>query len=308
MPDFGHDLQFSTFPEPTLDGGKDPVGLAIDSERWGYDLVSFQDHPYVPGYLDVWPLMSWVAARTERIRVAPNVLNTAMRSPAIVAKQAASLDLLSGGRVELGLGAGYFWDAMVSMGVERRTPGQSVEAFGEALEVIRALWARLSTSPDEPVYRAGIYHHLDGVRPGPAPAHEIPVWVGATQPRMLRLVGRKADVWTATLGAGLTRRQWQQASTVIDESAAAAGREPSAIRRFAAVTGTFVSRGTDYLHGPPDQWVEQLLPSVLEDGVSGFLLATDDRPTLERFAAEVIPALRSAVETERGQWTRTAPR
>jgi len=82
------------------------VELAIDSERWGYDLASFQDHSYVPGFLDVWPLMSGVAARTERIRVVPNVLNTVMRSPAIVAKQAASLDLLSGGASSSGWAPG----------------------------------------------------------------------------------------------------------------------------------------------------------------------------------------------------------
>ena len=91
MPDYGHDLQFATFPEPLAAPARSPVELAVLSEKWGYDLVLFQDHPYRPDYLDVWTLMSWVAARTTRIHVAPNVLNMGMRSPPIVAKSAASM-------------------------------------------------------------------------------------------------------------------------------------------------------------------------------------------------------------------------
>ena len=78
--------------------------------------MTFQDHPYQPAFLDTWTLLSWVAARTERIHVAGNVLNLPLRPPAVLARAAASLDLLSGGRFELGLGAGAFWDAIEAMG------------------------------------------------------------------------------------------------------------------------------------------------------------------------------------------------
>ncbi|MEU3984526.1 LLM class flavin-dependent oxidoreductase [Streptomyces sp. NPDC026672] len=305
MPDFGHDLQFATFPEPVARPVGAPVDLALLSEQWGYDLVMFQDHPYRPGYLDAWTLMSWTAARTERIRIAPNVLNMAMRAPAMVAKAAASLDLLSGGRIELGLGAGHFWDEITTMGVQRRTSGQAVDALEEAIDVIRAAW------PDGPSVPMGVevpghYHRLAGMRPGPPTAHPMAIWLGAYKPRMLRLTGQKADGWTALLGGTHGRAHWQSASTVIDEAATEAGRTPADIRRMAGITGQFTARNGGYLHGPPEQWVQELLPSILEDGVGTFVLATDHRPTLQRFATEVMPALRAAVTAER-QSTRDLP-
>ena len=297
MPDYGHDLEFSTFPEPRASPPQAAVDAAVLSERWGYDLVSFQDHPYQPGYLDAWMLMSWVAARTSKIRIASNVTNMAMRSPAIVAKSAASIDLLSGGRFDLGLGAGYFWDAMVTMGVARRTPAESINALGEAVDVIRSIWAGDSGGHSV----GGEHHHVDAAGHGPAPAHRIPLWLGAYKPRMLRLVGAKADGWTATLGVGniQTRAQWQAASDAIDTAAVDAGRNPADIRRLAAVTGDFTGRDGRYLRGAPRQWVDQLLPSVVEDGVATFILATDDHRTLQEFAEEVAPALRDATAAER---------
>jgi alkanesulfonate monooxygenase SsuD/methylene tetrahydromethanopterin reductase-like flavin-dependent oxidoreductase (luciferase family) len=90
VPDYGHRLEFAVFPEPLHDPATSAADLAVLSERWGYDLVLVQDHPYQPCYLGSWTLMTWIAARTERIRIGSSVLNMALRSPAIVAKSAAS--------------------------------------------------------------------------------------------------------------------------------------------------------------------------------------------------------------------------
>jgi alkanesulfonate monooxygenase SsuD/methylene tetrahydromethanopterin reductase-like flavin-dependent oxidoreductase (luciferase family) len=136
---------------------------------------------------------------------------------------------------------------------------------------------------------------------GPSPSHPLPIWIGALKPRMLGLVGRKADGWTASLGQNQSRSEWQAASGLIDEAATEVGRAPAEIRRMAAIVGAFGS-SSSFLEGSPSQWVDQLLPSVIEDGVGTFMLGTDDRPTVERFAAEVIPGLRLAVDHERG-WT-----
>jgi alkanesulfonate monooxygenase SsuD/methylene tetrahydromethanopterin reductase-like flavin-dependent oxidoreductase (luciferase family) len=119
MTDYGHDLLFGSFITPTNAAPERVVALAQASERAGLDLVTFQDHPYQAGFLDTWTLLSYVAAQTERIHVAANVLNLPLRPPAVLARAAASLDLLSGGRVELGLGAGGFWDAIEAMGGRR---------------------------------------------------------------------------------------------------------------------------------------------------------------------------------------------
>jgi alkanesulfonate monooxygenase SsuD/methylene tetrahydromethanopterin reductase-like flavin-dependent oxidoreductase (luciferase family) len=99
MNDYGHDLLFGTFITPQNRRPEDVVALAQLSERVGLDLVTFQDHPYQPGFLDTWTLLSWVAAQTETITVSGNVLNLPLRPPAVLARAAASLDLLSGGRV-----------------------------------------------------------------------------------------------------------------------------------------------------------------------------------------------------------------
>src|SRR6185312_10028895 len=140
MPDYGNDLQFGTFVTPTVAQPELPVALAEISEQAGMDLVTFQDHPYQPAFQDTWTLLSYVAARTRRVHLAPNVLSLPLRQPAVMARAAAGLDLLTGGRLELGLGAGAFWDPIVAMGGPRRSPGESVEALAEAIEIMRGIW------------------------------------------------------------------------------------------------------------------------------------------------------------------------
>src|SRR5688500_5234024 len=98
-------------------------------EAAGFDYVSVQDHPYNPGFYETWTLLTWIAATTERVKLYPNVANLPLRPPAMLAKAAASLDLLSGGRVELGLGAGAFWDPIAAMGGPRRAPGEALAAW-----------------------------------------------------------------------------------------------------------------------------------------------------------------------------------
>ena len=141
MPDYRHDLQFGVFITPVAGQADAVVELARLADVVGLDIVSFQDHPYQPSFLDAWTLLSVVAAETTNVRVAPNVANLPLRPPVVLARSAASLDILSGGRVELGLGAGAFWDAIAAMGGPRLTPGQSVDALSEAIDVIRAIWS-----------------------------------------------------------------------------------------------------------------------------------------------------------------------
>jgi alkanesulfonate monooxygenase SsuD/methylene tetrahydromethanopterin reductase-like flavin-dependent oxidoreductase (luciferase family) len=292
---YGHELQFGTFITPANNPPQAAVSLALLSEQLGYDLVTFQDHPYQPAFLDTWTLLSWVASRTERVHLSPNVLNLPLRPPAVTARAAASLDLLSGGRMSLALGAGGFWDAIEAMGGRRLTPGQSVDALSEAIDVIRGIWdagERSSLRID------GDYYSLAGAKRGPAPAHNIPIWLGAYKPRMLRLIGRKADGWLPSLGY-MKPGELANSNTVIDEAAVGAGRDPREIRRLLNIGGRFSAANGGFLQGPSEQWVEELLPMVMDDGVGTFIVAADDPGTLERFAEEVAPALRAAVEREK---------
>ncbi|TMR88081.1 LLM class flavin-dependent oxidoreductase [Nonomuraea basaltis] len=291
---YGHGLEFGTFITPVNASPQTPVALARRTEELGFDLVTFQDHPYQPAFLDTWTLMAWVAGQTERVRLAGNVLNLPLRSPAVLARSAASLDLLSGGRLELALGAGAFWDAIQAMGGKRRSPREAVEALAEAIDVIRGV---LNADETAPLRFAGDHYSFPAVQRGPLPAHHIPIWLGAYKPRMLRLVGAKADGWLPSLGA-LKPDELRTGNKIVDEAAAEAGRDPSEIRRLVNISGQFAAKRDGFLRGPSEQWVEELLPLVVEDGVGTFILATDDPRTMEQFAREVAPALREAVHRE----------
>jgi alkanesulfonate monooxygenase SsuD/methylene tetrahydromethanopterin reductase-like flavin-dependent oxidoreductase (luciferase family) len=140
VPDYGHELRFGVFVTPAADAHDQVVRTAATADVLGLDSVSIQDHPYQPAFLDTWTLLTHLAAHTERVHLFPNVANLPLRPPAVLARAAATLDILSNGRVELGLGAGAFWDAIAALGGPRRTAGEAVEALAEAVDVIRALW------------------------------------------------------------------------------------------------------------------------------------------------------------------------
>lgn len=295
--DYGHDLLFGVFVTPTAHPAQQAVGLAVTADRAGLDLVTFQDHPYQPAFLDAWTLLTFAAARTERIRLSGNVLNLPLRPPSVLARAAASLDRLSGGRFELGIGAGGFWDAIEAMGARRLTPGEGVEALGEAIGLIRELW---DTEQRGAVRRTGTYYSADGAKRGPAPAHDIGIWVGALKPRMLALTGSLADGWMPSLPylpEGPASLPAMNAR--IDEAALGAGRQPADVRRFLNITGRLSGTSRGFLDGPADQWAEELAGLTLEHGTSGFILMTDDATTIERYAAEVAPATRELVAAER---------
>lgn len=297
MPDYGHDLLFGSFLTPTASAPDRVVGLAQLSEQAGLDLVTFQDHPYQPGFLDTWTLLSWVAARTERIRLAPDVANLPLRPPAVLARSVAALDLLSGGRVELGLGSGAFWDAIEAMGGRRLTPGQGVDALREAIGVLRALW---DTGDRSRVDLPGEHWPVVGAKRGPAPAHPVGIWVGAYKPRMLRLTGELADGWLPSLSYLSGPGDLDDGNARIDDAALAAGRAPTAVRRLLNVGGRLTARPTgDLLTGPPEQWVRELAELALEHGISAFVVGGDDPALLATLGQEIAPAVREVVAAER---------
>jgi alkanesulfonate monooxygenase SsuD/methylene tetrahydromethanopterin reductase-like flavin-dependent oxidoreductase (luciferase family) len=295
VPDHGLPVRFGWFLVPEAD---DPPGLveaARLAERAGFDLIGIQDHPYQRRYLDTFSLLAALAMATERIGLFPDVASLPLRHPAMLAKAAASIDLLSGGRFELGLGAGSFWDAIVAMGGPRRSPGEAVEALEEAIALLRLLW-----SDQRSVRFTGRHYQVVGTRPGPAPAHPIRIMVGAYGPRMQVLVGRLADGWVPS-SSYLSPERLPAAQARIDDAAAAAGRDPAAIGRLYNISGRIGPGGGGFLDGPAGQWVEQLLPLVVETGMDTFLLWPSESPTrqLQAFAAEVAPALRRAVAAHR---------
>ncbi|GII99855.1 hemerythrin HHE cation binding domain-containing protein [Sediminihabitans luteus] len=297
--DYGHDLLFGTFLTPSAADAERVVALARVADETGLDLVALQDHPYQAKFLDAWTLLSVIGASTVNVRVALDVANLPLRDPAVLARSHASLDRLTGGRVELGIGAGAFWDAIAANGGPRRTPGEAVESLAEAIAIVRDLWAEDSGS----VRRRGTHYDVHGAHPGPAPAHDMAIWVGAVGPRMQRLVGRLADGWWPSM-AYLGPEKLAEANARIDQAAADAGRAPADVRRLYNVNGRF-GRGAGMLQGSPQDWAEQLAALTLEHGTSAFVLATDDAGTIRRFATEVAPAVRELVDGERARGAST---
>lgn len=297
--DYGRELAFGVFPTPNTTDLDDVFTVCHIADQ-SLDLIGIQDHPYQSRYVDTWTLLTWIAARTERLRLFPDVANLPLRFPAVLAKAAASLDVMSGGRVELGLGAGAFWEAITAMGGPARSKGEAVTALAEAIDVIRLMWSR-----ERAVRYRGRHYQLAGVHPGPFPSHDIEIWLGAGGPRMLELTGRVADGWVPSSSwAPPSRLPGMQQR--IDAAAAASGRPAQAIRRVYNLFGAISTGGaSEFLQGPVEQWVDELSSLALEHGIDTFVFApaTDPVPQVRRFAEEIAPHVREEVARRRG----TAP-
>lgn len=293
MTDYGHELQFGIFVTPGAQQAGAVLGLARLADVVGLDLVTFQDHPYQGRFLDTWTLISVVAAQTTSVRVAPNVANLPLRPPVVLARSVASLDILSGGRVELGLGSGAFWDGIAAVGGPRLTPGQGVDALAEAIEVIRASW----NPGGGPIHHEGEHYRIAGAQPGPAPAHDVEIWLGAYKPRMLALTGAKADGWLPSMGY-LELADLPGSNDAIDRAAEEAGRLPAEVRRMLNLNGSFGS-GAGFLQGAPREWAEQLSELTLSTGMSTYILSVSSDDDVRRFAEEVAPAVHELVAVGR---------
>jgi alkanesulfonate monooxygenase SsuD/methylene tetrahydromethanopterin reductase-like flavin-dependent oxidoreductase (luciferase family) len=274
----------------------DIVEQVLAAERGGLDLVGIQDHPYQRRFLDTFALIADLLARTERLRFFPDVANLPLRGPTMIAKTAASLDVMSGGRFELGLGAGTFWDAVAGMGGPRLTGREAADALEEAIPIIRGA---LDVGPERRVVSGpGPHFPVPGYPPGPPPAHRVELWIGAYQPRGMRLIGRAADGWVPSMGR-VSLEALRRSSGLIDEAALAAAREPSAIRRVYNIGGVITDGGggDGVLVGPVGQWVETLIGWADDPGIDAFVFwpTADELAQVERFTAEVVPAVREAL-------------
>jgi alkanesulfonate monooxygenase SsuD/methylene tetrahydromethanopterin reductase-like flavin-dependent oxidoreductase (luciferase family) len=291
MTDHGREVRFGYFLIPNA---ADPLlSTAQQVERLGLDYVGVQDHPYQRRFVDTWTLLAMIAATTSRVGVFPDVANLSLRPPAVLAKAAASLDVLSGGRVELGLGAGGFPDATTAYGGPRRSPAEAYAALAEAIEVIRKVW-----SGERNLRFEGRHYRLAGAHSGPVPAHRIGIWLGVNGPRALRLAGRVADGWVPSFRGEL--QPLREMAGRLDAGAAEAGRDPGAIRRVLNVGGVIADGASGgALRGPVARWAEELTALVVAEGFDTFVLWADGPDQLQRFAEEVVPAVREQVARER---------
>ena len=240
MTEHGHPLRFGVFITPSAADADRVVDLAVQADRAGLDLVTFQDHPYQSRFLDTWTLLSFVAARTERVTISANVLNLPLRPPAVVARAVASLDILSGGRAELGLGAGAFWDAIAAMGGPRRAPGESVVALEEAIDVIRALW---DADAGRGARLDGDHYGLAGAARGPAPVHDVGDLAGRLQAADARPGGPQGRRLAAEPVVPAARRPGRRQRPDRPGGPFGGGATPRTIRRLLNVGADLTPRG-----------------------------------------------------------------
>jgi alkanesulfonate monooxygenase SsuD/methylene tetrahydromethanopterin reductase-like flavin-dependent oxidoreductase (luciferase family) len=301
MSDYGKPIEFGFFLIPNADEYPQLIEQAELADRLGLQYIGVQDHPYQHRYLDTLTLLTVLAARTSRIGLFPDVANLPLRQPAVLAKAAASLDLMSGGRFELGLGAGAFWDAIWALGGPRRAPGEAVEALEDAIEVIRLMW-----SGERGLHYDGRHHALRGGHAGPVPLHRIGIWLGAVGPRMLALTGRRADGWIPS-SSYVPPARLPELQARIDEAAHAAGRDPAEVKRLYNVDGR-ITTGTfgGFLDGPTDHWAETLTDLAIRHGMDTFIFWPREAPLeqLRLFAEEVAPRVRALVSRERSSQAR----
>jgi alkanesulfonate monooxygenase SsuD/methylene tetrahydromethanopterin reductase-like flavin-dependent oxidoreductase (luciferase family) len=297
MADYGRPLEFGISVVPEASQLERIHELVHAADESGLDLVGIQDHPYQWRFVDTWTLIAVLAARTDRIRFFPDVANLPLRPPAPFAKAIATLGLLTDGRVELGIGAGAFWQAIEAMGGPQRSTGEAVDALEEAIQVIRLAW-----SGERTVSFDGRYYSLRGYHPGPAPSRPIGIWVGAYRPRMLRLTGRLADGWVPSFGS-MPPDKLPAAQETIDQAARAADRNPADIQRLYNVSGTIGDQaGASGLVGSIADWIALLTQWATELGMDTFIFWPAEPTTeqVELFATEIAPGVRDAVAERRG--------
>jgi alkanesulfonate monooxygenase SsuD/methylene tetrahydromethanopterin reductase-like flavin-dependent oxidoreductase (luciferase family) len=196
-------------------------------ERIGFDSLWLADH-YVPPFklhgpiFEPWTLLAGLALATERVRIGVLVSCNTFRHPPLVAKEAVTVDHISGGRLEFGLGAGWFVPEHEMFGIPFPANAELVGRFREAVEICHSLFTQ-----DMPTYE-GEYYQAREAPFRPAPVQErIPFTLGAHGPRMMRIVARYGDRWNSTG----TLAEMAERNRTLDEACAEVGRDPSAVLR-----------------------------------------------------------------------------
>lgn len=225
------------------------------AEHYRADFVSVPDHPYVAGELDTWTMLATLAARTQHVGVVSNVTSLPLRPPVMLAKTAVSLQVLSAGRVALGIGAGVAPTA--SFGAPPWNPGAAVSALDEAVRLVRELVA----PTDGPASYDGTIYQAPEAPFGPIPATPVPIWIGAFGPRMLALTGRYSDAWLPT-NYYLDLADVPAMQRRIDAAAENTGRDPWDVLRIfnvmGTISGTASTENGRRLVGPASFWVDAL--------------------------------------------------
>jgi alkanesulfonate monooxygenase SsuD/methylene tetrahydromethanopterin reductase-like flavin-dependent oxidoreductase (luciferase family) len=287
-------LMFGVNVSTSAARGADPVKDARRAEDLGFDFVSASDHPCGSRPTnETWTMLSWIAAKTSRIRVASRVLGVPYRSPAMVAKMAEALDRFSDRRLILGMGAGASDDGLRAFGLNVSSPRDKIDGLEEAIRIIRGLWSQPNFSFTGRLYRT------EAAELEPKPGRCIPIWLGTFGERGLALTGRLADGWVPSLELASPERVTGMRERVL-RGAREAGREAEEIICVYNIEVRVDERADSRAHvvsGPP-YLVADRLCSLVKLGFTAMNLipvGPGEEEQIERLAQEVIPAVRTAM-------------
>jgi alkanesulfonate monooxygenase SsuD/methylene tetrahydromethanopterin reductase-like flavin-dependent oxidoreductase (luciferase family) len=271
-------------------------------ERWrlveslGFDHLWVADHFGFAGtpWLDGWSALAGMAMQTRAIRIGPLVTNMTLRAPQLIAKAAVTIDDMSGGRLNLGLGAAGDFDADVkAMGTEPLNPAERVARFGEFVELLDLLLRNEKTK-----YEGIYYRSAATVLPRPTQQPRPPIVIGARGPKMIRIAARYADVFNHIGNFGQPDDElvplFRERNALLDGYCEESGRDPSSITRsmLGQIQGPLVSVATF------TEMVERFHPVGIEDFVLYWPYGVDAETqreqvgVLEKVATDVIPSLR----------------
>jgi F420-dependent oxidoreductase-like protein len=265
-------------------------------EELGFDSLWLPDHFFPTAGKDVpmfeaWTLLAGLAVATERARIGVLVSSNTFRHPALLAKQAVTVDHLSGGRLELGLGAGWMELEHEIFGIDFPETKERVDRFAEAVAMIDTYLRN-----DESSF-AGEHYRLDGVynRPAPVQRPRPPLVMGAHGPRMLKLVARYADTWNSFAPVAELARRNARLTELCEEI----GRDPAAITRSVFYG---VNQALDEKPWASVDAFADYVGRYAEAGMQEFILQLPpdaDRAIVERIASDILPARRHT-HTDRG--------
>ena len=301
-----HDVVFGFGAHTGVDDVPELLRTARQADRDGLNIFSLSDHPYLGGRLDAYATIGFMLGGTQHISGLANVTNLPTRPAPMLARTVTSLSALSGGPIVLGMGAGGLWDRIADMGVSRLGPGEAVDAFEEAIVLVKSL-----SGGGPPVTHHGRHYRVDRIEPAPVAAP--PVWTGSVGPRSLAATGRVADGWIPGHAADWLSERYRESRPVIDDAASAAGRDRRDVRTVFNFPGRITDRPVPatrdgdgrWVGGSVGQWVEELTGAVLDHAASGFILfppgaGSHDPVSLGRWATEIGPAVRDAIAKENG--------
>ncbi len=266
--------QFTTY-EAMLGVWQEADAIPVLEHAWLFDHFTSLGPDPTGDCLEGWTLLAALAARTERIRVGIMVTGNTYRHPAVLANMATTVDIISHGRLDFGIGAGWNELEHESYGIPLYAPGERIRRMGEACEVARLLWTEDRANFD------GTYYQLKDAMSNPKPVQKPypPITIGGGGEQLtLRMVAKYADIWNFVGGSV---ELFQHKSAVLDAHCAEIGRDPGAIKRsvqqmtnFANLAETrdqlraYIAAGANHLilnlrYPYPDGGVQRLADEVV---------------------------------------------